>query len=480
MTVDISGKMADPSTETCETKSDVNEESEDHSSIKTIIVSHALAVVAKVAGEDELAKQCLQVGNQPEQPEESTPEEIKETNETVDEKEEEDDDKSSNVRSTVVHAAGAIGGLIGGEIGAAAAGAIVGVVCDLGTAIVTHGEEMHGICEIIKDPTHLDAWVDGISSVVHDGMTGAGGDHQTDKPKEGEEEPAAKEPKEKEQEIPKVPESKKTVKKLSKKKSDAVESKDDDLVRIYDTCPQTMRRILKEAGIPLADYQSGRSVSELVEEIQKLIASTQNGSFTLPSYFQLVDSLHELVIVHKATFDNTTSPPGSITLTVASAEPVCFDDNLKRFIVNLLLPIHATNKVPLKVDVKKFRCIYRFRCVTCVHQGKEFNDVGQSKNFKPRFETHTGKTLREWMDREERMSALQKGNLIKGFARKSSLTLFQHPMRNHPDVAKFSDVLEIDIVHRFTDIEKDKVIRTNWEIFNQWLFKSNDETVSKD
>ena len=199
--VDISGKMADPSTETCETKSDVNEESEDHSSIKTIIVSHALAVVAKVAGEDELAKQCLQVGNQPEQPEESTPEEIKETNETVDEKEEEDDDKSSNVRSTVVHAAGAIGGLIGGEIGAAAAGAIVGVVCDLGTAIVTHGEEMHGICEIIKDPTHLDAWVDGISSVVHDGMTGAGGDHQTDKPKEGEEEPAAKEPKEKEQEI---------------------------------------------------------------------------------------------------------------------------------------------------------------------------------------------------------------------------------------------------------------------------------------
>jgi len=156
--VDISGKMADPSTESCETKSDVNEE-EDHSSIKTIIVSHALAVVAKVAGEDELAKQCLEVGNQPEQPEES--EEIKETNETVDEKEEEDDDKSSDVRSTVVHAAGAIGGLICGEIGAAAAGAIVGVVCDLGTAIVTHGEEMHGICEIIKDPTHLEAWVDG-------------------------------------------------------------------------------------------------------------------------------------------------------------------------------------------------------------------------------------------------------------------------------------------------------------------------------
>jgi hypothetical protein len=78
----------------------------------------------------------------------------------VDEKEEEDE-KSSNVRSTVVHAAGAIGGLICGEIGAAAAGTIVGVVCVLGTAIVTHREEMHGICEIIKDPTHLEAWVDG-------------------------------------------------------------------------------------------------------------------------------------------------------------------------------------------------------------------------------------------------------------------------------------------------------------------------------
>jgi hypothetical protein len=78
------------------------------------------------------------------------------------------------------------------------------------------------------------------------------------------------------------------------------------------------------------------------------------------------------------------------------------------------------------------------------------------------------------MDREERMSALQKGNLIKGFARKTSSVLFEHPAHNHPDVAKFCDVLEVDIVHRFTEIEKDKIIRSNWEIFNQWLYKSTE------
>jgi hypothetical protein len=472
-------KMADSDVSKSGEKEDNAEENQsEHSSIKTIIVSHALAAVAKVVGEDELAKQCLEGGSSTEQPEEApTDDEVKDKHDTqVVEKEEEE--VKSDVRSTVVHAAGAVGGLLGGSIGAAAAGAIVGVVCDVTTAIVTGGEEMTGICEIIKDPTNKEAWVDGVSSVVSDGLAGVAGGHQTETPAQTES--ATDEPTEKpkEEEKPKVksaPEPKKSFKKKSSKKSMDVDTDpaDKDLVRIYDISPQTMRKILKEAGIALPDYQGGRSASDLVEELQRLIETTKNGSFILPSYFQFFDSLHELVTVHKATIGNTS--PSSITLTVASAS-VCFDETLKRFITNLLLPIHATNKVPLEevANDKKFHCIYRFRCTVCARQGKEFNSVGRSKNFKPRFESHTGKTLRDWMDREERMSALQKGNLLKGFARKTSSALYDHPSHSHPDVAKFSDVLEMDVVHRFSDSDKDKTIRSSWELFNQWLFKSTE------
>jgi hypothetical protein len=338
---------------------------------------------------------------------------------------------------------------------------------------------MTGICEIIKDPTHLESWVDGVSSVVSDGLAGVAGGHQTETPAPTEsatDEPTEK-PKVEEEEakVNSAPEPKKSFKKKISKKSMEVDADpaDQDLVRIYDISPQIMRQKLKDAGIALPDYQGGRSAPDLVEELQRLIETTKNGSFTLPSYFQFFDGLHELVTVHKATIGNTS--PSSITLTVASAS-VCFDETLKRFITNLLLPIHATNKVPLEevANDKKFHCIYRFRCTVCARQGKEFNSVGRSKNFKPRFESHTGKTLRDWMDREERMSALQKGNLLKGFARKTSSALYDHPAHSHPDVAKFSDVLEVDVVHRFSDSDKDKTIRSSWELFNQWLFKSTE------
>jgi hypothetical protein len=214
----------------------------------------------------------------------------------------------------------------------------------------------------------------------------------------------------------------------------------------------------------------------------------KNGSFTLHSYYKLYDSLHELVTVHKAEFQMTS--PSTITLTVAS-ESVCFDETLKRFIVKLLLPVHAAHKVPLKdvANDKKFHCIYRFRCIICARHGNEFVYVGQSKNFKPRFESHTGQMLRDWVKSEER-STLSIGNpLAKSTPRKSSSTVFDHPVEFHPDLVeseddvKFRDILEVDIVHRFSEISKDKTektIRSNWETFSQWLFKSTENETENE
>jgi hypothetical protein len=247
---------------------------------------------------------------------------------------------------------------------------------------------------------------------------------------------------------------------------------DQDLVRIYDITSQTMRKILKESGIALPEYQGGRTVSALVKQLQRLTEMAKNGSFTLHSYYKLYDSLHELVTVHKAEFQMTS--PSTITLTVAS-ESVCFDETLKRFIVKLLLPVHAAHKVPLKdvANDKKFHCIYRFRCIICARHGNEFVYVGQSKNFKPRFETHTGQMLRDWVKSEERSTLSIGIPLAKSTPRKSSSTVFDHPGHCHPDVVvKFSEILEVDIVHRFIEINKDKTIRKNWETFSQWLFKS--------
>jgi hypothetical protein len=59
----------------------------------------------------------------------------------------------------------------------------------------------------------------------------------------------------------------------------------------------------------------------------------------------------------------------------------------------------------------------------------------------------------------------------------------------HPDLVeseddvKFRDILEVDIVHRFSEISKDKTektIRSNWETFSQWLFKSTENETENE
>ena len=81
----------------------------------------------------------------------------------------------SATRTTVVMGAGAAGFVVGGPVLAAGAGAAAGTEWDLGVAIATNGKQSNGICKVIENPTKVDAYFDYGATLVGDGMTGYAG-----------------------------------------------------------------------------------------------------------------------------------------------------------------------------------------------------------------------------------------------------------------------------------------------------------------
>ena len=185
----------------------------DRFATKTPVISHITAGVLKVCGEDEKAKECWSGANSSlnalpvvghvkaaghylsgdreggdrakESANRTTSGMINSTpavghikglvHYARDEIEEGDEAMIAASRTTTVMAAGAGGFLLGGPPGAIAAGMGAGAEWDLGTAIVTDGKKMDGICRIIKDPTKVDSYFDAGLSLAGDAMTGYSG-----------------------------------------------------------------------------------------------------------------------------------------------------------------------------------------------------------------------------------------------------------------------------------------------------------------
>lgn len=251
------------------------------------------------------------------------------------------------------------------------------------------------------------------------------------------------------------------------------EDEDEDKVRVFDASAQMLKTILRATGISGIENDDVRSQPEswLVDAIDSLRHRISNSNFGLSSYFLLVDCLHELLTDHNARFRRSTTP-STIVLELPSSSKITFNDEWRSYLRDLLLPIFATFKIPLLVNpsLKSLCCIYRFRCIVCPSSRScEFNYVGQSRNFKARYKQHTAKVLTEWMDREDRRARGLRGKLY-------SSVLYEHCNMGHRDVKKFSDVLEVDVVHRLEDhgsnSRNDSRVRRSWEIFNQWLFKA--------
>jgi hypothetical protein len=78
-------------------------------------------------------------------------------------------------RTTTVMGAGAGGFLLGGPAGAVVLGMGAGAEWDLGTAIVTDGKRLDGICKIIDKPAKVDSYFDAALSFTGDAMTGYSG-----------------------------------------------------------------------------------------------------------------------------------------------------------------------------------------------------------------------------------------------------------------------------------------------------------------
>jgi hypothetical protein len=81
----------------------------------------------------------------------------------------------ASTRTTVVMGAGAGGFLVAGPGGAAVAGVVAGTEWDLGTAAVTKGKQLNGICKVIDNPTSVDSYFEYGATVAGDAMTGYAG-----------------------------------------------------------------------------------------------------------------------------------------------------------------------------------------------------------------------------------------------------------------------------------------------------------------
>ncbi|CAF0781164.1 unnamed protein product [Adineta steineri] len=177
---------------------------------KTPIVSHVVAGVAKVCGDDETAKECwdgannslnalpivghakgvghyvigdIKGGNRAMKHATSTSMGMMNSMPVVghakglvhyalNDKEGGNRAMLAATRTTTVMGAGAGGFLVGGPAGAVAGGMVAGAEWDLGTAVVTDGKEIHGICKIIENPTKVDSYFEAGLSMTSDALTG--------------------------------------------------------------------------------------------------------------------------------------------------------------------------------------------------------------------------------------------------------------------------------------------------------------------
>lgn len=289
--------------------------------------------------------------------------------------------------------------------------------------------------------------------------------------------------------------------KLNTEDSEDSDEEEEDKVRIYDKTTDKMKVVLQSSGVsgfskPQDHYN--RSVSELVSLIQMVLETTgnrnhrhqhstsiqhvfqklmgQDSTFTKDSYFLMIDCIHVLIALHGAIFKKSQEPSVIVLEIPKVSVTITFDSHDRDYFRDLLLPIYAIMKIPLKED--KRCCIYRFHCIKCEQEMKEFNYVGQSRNFPARYKTHTHKMLTTWMDHEDRMNAYQAGTPVPRHVDNRPLSvLYEHPHHSHfMSKDKFSDIYEVDIVCNLegnnTASKTDSLVRRSWEVYYQWLFKA--------
>jgi hypothetical protein len=180
---------------------------------KTPVVSHFTAGVAKVCGDDKLAKECwsggnssldalpvvghakglghyafgdIKGGNRAMKDATSTSMNMADNvpvlghakgvvHYAVGDKEGCKRAMKSVTRTTAVMGAGAGGFLVAGPAGAAVAGIGAGAEWDLATAALTDGEELNGICKVIDNPKKVDSYFDAGVTLAGDALTGYSG-----------------------------------------------------------------------------------------------------------------------------------------------------------------------------------------------------------------------------------------------------------------------------------------------------------------
>lgn len=254
-----------------------------------------------------------------------------------------------------------------------------------------------------------------------------------------------------------------------------------DNLRIYDKTTSMLRQILPSNNGILSHNYRGKPISELVNQIRQTI-STEH-SIDLSSYVLLNDCIQELVAFHGTQFQRVANQPSSITLVIPSInESISFDANLREQIRQLLQSSEENNpsmKNTLLIKEKLSCCsIYRFRCIVCQQRpGKQFNYVGQARHFYKRYKSHVRKMWDSYLEHEDRMAVYNENKPVPKEANKiAKSVLYEHVIQEHGDVVKFSDVLEVDVVHDMPGYAKshprDSRVRRSWELFNQWLFKA--------
>lgn len=272
-------------------------------------------------------------------------------------------------------------------------------------------------------------------------------------------------------------------------------SDSDDKVRIYDKTTDTIKEILQSLGlngISRPEDHRYRSVPDLVNLIQMILETTgkrekqqysaniqfdfeelvgRGSPFILSSYFLMIDLIHVLITLHGAVFVKSKAP--AIELKVPPIQTsIIFSCNERNYFRELFFPIYTIMKVPLE-ESNQLCCIYRFHCIECERQeNNEFNYVGQSRNFKPYCESHTGHLLSAWVDNENKVAAHEDGVPVPEHV--ASSLLDEHPVQVHSKKHKFSEIYEVDIVYNLQEnfTNTTSRVRHSWEVYYQWLFKA--------
>jgi hypothetical protein len=149
----------------------------------TPILSHGMALIAKIDGNDAVAKKFWDSGNS------ATSSMINAipvvghakgvVHNICGDHEGAKDAYLAATRTSTVLGAGAGGFLLAGPVGAVGAGLNAGVAWDAGTLIATNGKKANGVYKIVetidKDPTDFWGYVDGSLGMINDGMTGYSG-----------------------------------------------------------------------------------------------------------------------------------------------------------------------------------------------------------------------------------------------------------------------------------------------------------------